>query len=124
MNVEEAKKLIKGALESIAPTLPQILKFHLERKLGENLTEILLTNPRAIYDALLEINSNLEDQTDSLIMELVSAISGKCGIDLDPQEVLTALKENNRQKIEQLIRHIIISSKAQNVTMKKQKILN
>jgi len=72
---------------------------------------ILLANLRAVYDALLELNNNIEDQTDNLIIELVSAISGKYNINIDPHEVLDALKENNSQKIERITRQLVNSNR-------------
>lgn len=111
MSLEEIKALLKSALESIAPTLPQVLGFHLEKKLGKNVIAILLANPRAVYGAFLELNNNIEDQTDNLIIELVSAISGKYNINIDPYEVLDALKENNSQKIERIARQLVNSNR-------------
>lgn len=111
MSLEEIKVIIKSALESIAPTLPQVLEFHLERKLGKDVIAVLLANPRAIYDALLEINDNIEDQTDNLIIELISAINGKYDINIDPHEVLEALKENNGKKIESIARQLTNSNR-------------
>ncbi|RLE57661.1 MAG: hypothetical protein DRJ40_00110 [Thermoprotei archaeon] len=94
-------------LNYVAPNLGSVLYFHLKRLLGRDPTEILVKEPRKVYEVLKTLNAGDERTTDFFIESIVRAIERECGITISITEFIYVMKSNDSERFREILDRMV-----------------